>query len=86
MHQIKKNKVFLSRRNGHEMLKTIVFDLDETLVHCCDDLSENPDIVLPVTFPTGEVVEAGINIRPYALECLKEANKYFEVIVFTASH
>lgn len=25
-----------------------------------------------------------MNIRPYAVECLKEANKYFEVIVFTA--
>ena len=27
----------------------------------------------------------GFNIRPYAIECLEEANKYFdEVIVFTA--
>lgn len=26
----------------------------------------------------------GFNIRPYAIECLKEANKYFEVIAFTA--
>jgi CTD small phosphatase-like protein 2 len=29
---------------------------------------------------------AGINIRPYAKEILKEMDKYYEVIVFTASH
>ena len=29
---------------------------------------------------------AGINIRPFMYECLREANKYFQVIVFTASH
>lgn len=26
-----------------------------------------------------------MNIRPYAIECLKKASKHFEVIVFTAS-
>ena len=39
-----------------------------------------------VTFPTGEEVLAKINLRPYLIECLEEANKHFEVIVFTASH
>ena len=67
--------------------KTIIFDLDETLIHCIDNLeSEVPDIVLNVTFPSGEVVQAGINVRPYALDCLKEANKKYQVVVFTASH
>jgi len=61
--------------------------MDETLIHCVDDVEgENPDIILQVTFPTGEVVDAGINVRPYALDCLREANKNFQVIVFTASH
>mmetsp|Transcript_25359 Transcript_25359/g.25093 ORF Transcript_25359/g.25093 Transcript_25359/m.25093 type:complete len:102 (-) Transcript_25359:171-476(-) len=70
-----------------ETTKTIIFDLDETLVHCVDEPeTDNPHVVLKVTFPTGETVDAGINIRPYAIECLKEANKYFQVVVFTASH
>ena len=58
--------------------KTIIFDLDETLIHCVDDVTADPpDIVLPVTFPNGEVVEAGINIRPGAVQCLREVNKSF---------
>ena len=76
----------MPKRSGCHHKKTIIFDLDETLVHCCDDISQNPDVTLPVTFPTGETVLAGINIRPYVRECLEEANKHFEVIVFTASH
>jgi len=35
--------------------------------------------------PTGEEAKSGINIRPYAVECLREASKLFEVIVFTAA-
>jgi len=67
--------------------KVIIFDMDETLIHCVDDTDqESPDIVLQVNFPNGETVEAGINVRPYAIECLKEANKKYQVVVFTASH
>jgi len=67
--------------------KTLIFDLDETLIHCVDDISADPpDVVLPVTFPNGEVVDAGVNIRPGAVECLREVNKSFQVVVFTASH
>jgi len=52
--------------------------LDETLIHCIDDLeSEIPDVLLTIPFPNGEHVRAGINIRPYAIECLKEANKKY---------
>lgn len=44
------------------------------------------DVVLPIKFPQGDVIEAGINVRPYAIEILDELSKYFEIIVFTASH
>lgn len=58
--------------------KTIIFDLDETLVHCIDDIENNPcDKIINVTFPNGESVKAGINIRPYAIECLTKANENY---------
>ena len=41
---------------------------------------------LPIVFPTGDTLEAAINIRPGAFEFLKDLSKDFELIVFTASH
>ena len=84
--QLRQKRVNLAKRPGFEGRKTIVFDLDETLVHCVDNIAAEPHVVLKIQFPTGEFVDAGINIRPYTRECLREANKSFEVIVFTASH
>ena len=31
-------------------------------------------------------LQAGINVRPYTREALKELSKFFEIIIFTASH
>ena len=62
--------MILPRRPGYEKFKTIIFDLDETLVHCNENENEVTDVTLPIKFPTGEIVEAGINIRPYVRECL----------------
>lgn len=86
LNQLRQKRVNVPKRPGYENKKTIVFDLDETLVHCVESVQNSPDVVLPITFPTGEVIEAGINIRPFAKQCLEEASKHFEVFVFTASH
>lgn len=83
---LQQKKVKIPRKKGWENKKTIVFDLDETLVHCVDDCIETADVAIDIHFPSGEVVKAGVNIRPFARECLQEAAKYFEVIIFTASH
>lgn len=52
-------------------LKTIAFDLDETLIHCNESISMPHDIIINIKFPTGETTKAGINIRPGAIELLK---------------
>lgn len=65
---------------------TIIFDLDETLIHCNDTTSMPYDVILELKFPGGETAKAGINVRPKAIETLKTLAKHFEIIVFTASH
>ena len=66
--------------------KTLVLDLDETLIHCNEAQDQLGDEVVHVTFPSGETVEAQINVRPYCREFLLEMSKHFQVVVFTASH
>lgn len=66
--------------------KTIIFDLDETLIHCNDSQQPTYDVKLPIKVSAKETVEAKINIRPYAKEILRNLSQYFEIIVFTASH
>ncbi|CAG9330963.1 unnamed protein product [Blepharisma stoltei] len=85
LKMIKEKQLIIPRRKGYETTKTVIFDLDETLVHCSDNF-ENSDAILPITLPSGESIDIGINIRPYAIECLKAANKHSEIFVFTASH
>lgn len=87
LDQLKQKRITVPRRPGYENKKTLIMDLDETLVHCCENPEEmKPDIFLPITFPNGEVINAGINIRPFVLDFLRTINKDFEVFVFTASH
>jgi hypothetical protein len=85
--EINQKKVCLPPPDHPRKDKVIVFDLDETLVHCMEEFDPTEvDHVLSIEFPNNEIVDAGLNIRPFAIECLKEANKHFQVVVFTASH
>ena len=63
--------------------KTLVVDLDETLVHC---VQCNAEVTLPVRFSSGRRRTVGVNVRPFAREFLEQAARLFEVVVFTASH
>ena len=83
---LEQKTVYFPKRESHKDKKTIVFDLDETLIHCNESINMPADVILAIKFPSGETVQAGINIRPYAKAILKELNKDFEIIVFTASH
>lgn len=56
--------------------RTIIFDMDETLIHCVDDArADNPDFIIPIQFTDEpEPLNAGINLRPHVRECLRVAN------------
>lgn len=66
--------------------KTVIFDLDETLIHCNEVEGKRCDVILPVVFSKKQRIFADINIRPYAREVLESLAKHFELVVFTASH
>lgn len=86
LQQIEEKSVYVKKKPGFEYKKTVVFDLDETLVHCPERVGRRPDVVLKVRFPNGEILDAPVYVRPFAVECLKQASKNYEVVVFTASH
>lgn len=63
--------------------KTLVLDLDETLVHCSVEPPASCDLTFPVTFH-GTLYTVHVKLRPFLMEFLKSVQDY-EVIVFTAS-
>jgi CTD small phosphatase-like protein 2 len=64
--------------------KTLVLDLDETLVHCSIDRVPNPDHVFPVQY-NGVEYQVHVKKRPFLDYFLQTVSREFEVIVFTAS-
>lgn len=71
----------LERNKGR---KTLVLDLDETLVHSSFKPPENPDIVLPVEIE-GKLCYVYVLVRPGAIEFIEEMSKYYELVIYTAS-
>ena len=83
--QLKQKMVYLPKLN-RPCKKTLIFDLDETLIHTNNNHHQKCDVVIDMSFPDGQRSRAGVNIRPYVREVLLELRKHCEIIVFTASH
>ena len=64
--------------------KTLILDLDETLVHSSFTSFEKNDIVLDVDFE-GVMYNIFVLVRPDAELFIKSVSKFFEVVIFTAS-
>ena len=64
--------------------KTLILDLDETLVHSSFTPFEKSDIVLDVNFE-GIMYNIYVLVRPDAELFIKSVAKFFEVVIFTAS-
>lgn len=79
-------------------MKTLIFDLDETLIHCLDEHDVKSmkkqglgkrravDSVLSIKYSKSECLNASIYVRPGAVKCLRKLREHFELVVFTASH
>jgi len=64
--------------------KTLVLDLDETLVHSTLDACDAPDFAFSVAF-AGRSHTVHVRRRPHLAAFLEAAAALFEVVVFTAS-
>jgi len=50
---IRSKMLYLPKRQGYENKKTVIFDLDETLVHCCGGPNQG-EVPISISFPSGE--------------------------------
>lgn len=84
---MEEKRLNLKRREDYRKKKTLVLDLDETLIHCVDNYESEADLRLSIRLDNdnSQTHQFGVNIRPYALTFLKKMAKKFEIIVFTAS-
>jgi len=64
--------------------KTLVLDLDETLVHSSFKPISNPDFIIPVEIED-TVHKVYVLKRPGVDQFMQRVGKHFEVVVFTAS-
>ena len=64
--------------------KTLVLDLDETLVHSSFTPFDHSDIVLQVDFEE-DIYNIHVLVRPYVDKFIEEVSKLFAVVIFTAS-
>ena len=64
-------KLKLPRFPGYEEKKTLVFDLDETLIHCNNEDDHNYDVILPINISNHQIIDAKIKIRPGAISLLR---------------
>lgn len=64
--------------------KTLVIDLDETLVHSSFKPIPNPDIVLEVEIENN-VCQVFVLVRPGTDKFLERMSLFFELVIFTAS-
>ncbi len=61
----------------------MIFDLDETLIHC-DKKSVLPGGIKLTVDIDGIFGEVSIFIRPHIKECLKKLKEHYEIVLFTA--
>lgn len=64
--------------------KTLVLDLDETLVHSSFQPTTDCQYVIPVTIE-GNVYKVYVYRRPGACEFIEHMSQFYEIIVYTAS-
>jgi NLI interacting factor-like phosphatase len=68
-----KKPIYLPKYKHEGIMKTLIFDIDETMIHCLEDSDYVPDVIIkiPLDETFTEFADAGINLRPHLYECLR---------------
>lgn len=66
--------------------KLLIFDMDETLIHCIPDPvpSQESHVKIPCHYQKG-IKYKYVNLRPFVREWLLSLSAFYQIIVFTAS-
>ena len=83
-YKLNPQKLLLPPKPHNLNKKTLILDLDETLVHSSFTPFEKNDIVLNVDFE-GVMYNIYVLVRPDAELFIKTVAKFFELVIFTAS-
>lgn len=81
---IQEDALLTPRLPEHRHKKTLVLDLDETLVHSSFKPVPNPDFIVPITID-GNVHQVYVMKRPGVDEFMQKVCQKYEVVLFTAS-
>ena len=85
LNKFNSNDLLLPPKNSEmSNKKTLILDLDETLVHSSFTPFEKNDIILDVDFE-GVMYNIYVLVRPDAQKFIKTVAKFYEVVIFTAS-
>ena len=68
----------------HRHRKTLILDLDETLIHTFFDKRHHADFVLDIEIEES-VYTIFVQMRPGVIKFLQRMSKIYELVVFTAS-
>ena len=83
-NKLNSKKLLLPPKPHNSTKKTLILDLDETLVHSSFTPFEKNDIVLNVDFE-GVIYNIYVLVRPEAELFIKTVAKFYELVIFTAS-
>lgn len=75
--QLEGRKVCLPKAREDMYKKTLVLDIDETIIHCEEEPSLPYDMALPIKVESGSTAQAYISIRPYVITFLKRISKHY---------
>ena len=83
-NKLNSEKLLLPPKPHNSTKKTLILDLDETLVHSSFTPFEKNDIILDVDFE-GVIYNIYVLVRPEAELFIKTVAKFYELVIFTAS-